>query len=648
MSDFSIPGVSDKYGTQKMIAGLMKVKKFKLTEMENANKKYESDKVIWKNLNRRMKTVQDDAQALYGFNSPFGAKLGSSSDDSILTVQASRRSVDGSYKVKVIQLAAGDSFLSKSLPLDYHVPDGDYVFKVGKKTIPVSFHGAKLTDFVSQINSKGDGALKAIVVKDTETTQVLQIQTVGVGTKNKLNFDPAAQSLMEQMGVIGPAASNDVPLVSSNTDVGPQTRKSWQIPSGLSSSAQLEIRYSVSQNSVSPAPPPEGFSFPPAGSVNFRGLKVQNTPMKGELPPVQAPPPPVTVNDPQVFSLQGGSQNLDLSPIQDNGGTITLPVSSFPPGTQSLVLDNKNTGKTITVVSAKISDPNTRGNWKPLDPVSQAQDAVLDYEGVHVVRDSNTLSDVVPGTTINLVSPSDKTVQIKVQPDRKTIKDQVVNFLIEYNKLLTDINVLTSMKSDDPANASVIADALYYDDKDKKAAEKELGRYQGDLSLNTMKSMLQRAMMDPYGIPGQTRYTLLAQVGISTNANSTESSGPIDVTKLRGYLEFNETKFDAALEKDPQSVRDLFGVATHGDFIVDNGAAFRVYQIINPYTTLGGLNDSKVASIDTSIKNKDREIRDYKDSMASYEQDLKVKFGNMESTLDMMKKNSDQLNNIGR
>lgn len=647
MSDFSIPGVNDPYGSQKIISGLMKVKNFKLTEMEKSKKSFEEDKSVWQDLNRRMKTVSDAAQALYGFNTPFGAKLGKSSDEDILSVTASRRAVNGDYQVKVLQLATGDRFLSKSLPLDFRVPQGDYTFTDGKTSITVPFHGVKLSEFVDQLNSKADGKIKAVLVRDTEQSQVMQIETTGVGLKNKLGFDANTQKLMTSLGVIEPDTSQDVTL-ATEVKLAPLSQQSWSIPSQLPTNGVLKIQYQVDDIPPAAQPKPNpGFTLPAPGSVQYQNLTIQNSPMKVLLPQEPPPPPPAVVVNPQVLSLQGNS-TLPLEPLKDGSGEITLPVSDFPSGSVTLAANNQNTGKIVKIQSATIQDFSSRGNWKPANPVTQARDAILDFEGIHVTRETNSINDVVPGTTLTLNSKSNKSVNIHIGPDTKAIKNGVIDFLVNYNKLLTDLNVLTSMKSPDPANASVIQDANYYTDEEKKHAEKILGRYQGDFSLNSMKSMLQRVMMDPYGIPGKSAYALLAQVGISTNANNEGSSSQIDVTKLRGYLEMNDAKFDAAVAQHPNSVRDLFGIATHGDFIVDNGAAFKVFQILKPYTQLGGFNDNKVASLDSRIKDEDNQMREYKDYLTQYEQNLKEKYGNMAAMLDSMKQSSADLNNFSR
>jgi len=93
-------------------------------------------------------------------------------------------------------------------------------------------------------------------------------------------------------------------------------------------------------------------------------------------------------------------------------------------------------------------------------------------------------------------------------------------------------------------------------------------------------------------------------------------------------------------------VRKLFGSSTDGTLIVNSGAAFGIDELLRPSTQLGGFNATKISSIDTQIKAKNREMDDYKDYLARYEQDLKRKYGQMEASLNAMQKNSQSLNNL--
>ena len=71
MSDISIPGVTNKYNTEKIIKGLVNAEKIPLTRMERDRDTLKKRKTVWQDLNRRLSTLRDDAKQLYGFQNPF-------------------------------------------------------------------------------------------------------------------------------------------------------------------------------------------------------------------------------------------------------------------------------------------------------------------------------------------------------------------------------------------------------------------------------------------------------------------------------------------------------------------------------------------------------------------------------------------------
>ena len=71
MSDISIPGVNSKYGTDKMIEGLMDVERIPLRRLEDQKETYEDQKKIWRNINLSLSRFRDSSRELFGFQNPF-------------------------------------------------------------------------------------------------------------------------------------------------------------------------------------------------------------------------------------------------------------------------------------------------------------------------------------------------------------------------------------------------------------------------------------------------------------------------------------------------------------------------------------------------------------------------------------------------
>lgn len=647
MSDISIPGVNSKYGTQSIIDGLVKVERNKLVVMESQKKDLQESKTIWQDANRRMQSVRDAARALYGFNTPFGAKVGSSSDERSVTVSATRAASNGEYTVKVLRQASADRFLSPSLPLDQTLAAGDYKFKVGDKELTVAFKGGKLQNFVDAINLKNPSLLKASLIRDTGDSQILQLEAIPVGAKNALTVTGTGLDELTRIGLLGPPQAAGQTLQAGQAAVAPGGQKSWPTSAPLTVTPGMQLKMTVSLTDGAAAAPtaPPSFTYPDGGAVTYQGITLSGSGMEGDVPSPPAPEIPPETRSLKGLSVKTGAGSVALGDLPDSMApttvTFTLPAGQ---SLSSVDFTNGNSARSVVISNLEIVDPNQRGGAVPRNPLSRAGDAELEFEGIKIKRDTNAVADVIPGATLNLQGPSAEPVKVKVEPDKKAIKDAVINFLGTYNRLMTDILVLTSLKPDNPSASPLLQEASYLSDEEKKTAADRMGKLQGDIGLNQIKNTLQRIMMDPYKTG--TPLTLLAQVGISTNSQGS-GGDRVNQSKLRGYMEMDEATFDAAVANNIDGVKKLFGSSTDGTLIVNSGAAFSVDELLKPSTQLGGFNATKVSTIDTQIKAKDKEISDYNEYLVRYQQDLKVKYGQMEASLNAMNKNAQSLNQLG-
>jgi flagellar hook-associated protein 2 len=283
-------------------------------------------------------------------------------------------------------------------------------------------------------------------------------------------------------------------------------------------------------------------------------------------------------------------------------------------------------------------DPTQRGDYVPANAISEAGDAVLTLNGVEVSRPANIIDDVVPGVTLTLKAPSKAPVELSVHRDAEGIKTTVLSLVGAYNRIITDVDVLTRK------DAAVIDQAGYLTDEERKKATERLGLLTGETMLGNLKSSMQQLMMNPYPTSRQRDLALLAQVGIATDLRRPGSG--LDKTRLRGYLEVDEAKLEAAIAATPDAVRELFGNDTDGDLVVNAGVAFSLDALLRPYVQTGGIVANRIAGTDTLISRANREISDYQKHLASYEAELKRKYGLMEGALSEMEKNSQTLRNF--
>ena len=159
MSDFSIPGVSSKYNTDKLIEDLMKLERVPLTRAEERIDRFDVQRRNWQEFNRDLTRMQDSAKKLYGFQNPFLERLALSDNESVLTATATREAEEENRQVTVKKVASADRFLSDSLDTDYRVPAGTYSFSVGEKEISFSYSGGSLKDFATTLERRSQGAV---------------------------------------------------------------------------------------------------------------------------------------------------------------------------------------------------------------------------------------------------------------------------------------------------------------------------------------------------------------------------------------------------------------------------------------------------------------------------------------------------------
>ncbi len=658
MSDFSIPGVSSKYNTDKLIEDLMKLERVPLERAEERIDKFELQKTNWQEMNRDLARVDENAKKLYGFQNPFMDRIADSDNERVLTATATREAVEETRSIRVIQTAKADRFLSDNLDTDFHVESGEYTLSVGDQSFSFNYSGGTLRDFASIVQRRSNGLIRTSVVKNTPDTQVLLIEGTKTGSSNRLEFKDEAKTFALSTGLLQEHVANSRNIQPSETNVKPLEGSANLIEEGLSVDPQSSreilftpavnpgeddiVEFTVTVEKLEETPyvvpdPPPGPTAPGPGTVSLEGISISNLASSPDLPAWAAPPPPEKVLDMNVLTFTGSSKvPVNISDIE-TPQKISLKASDLPSTLNSLIIDNQNTHRRITVSQINIYNPNARGDAEPKNPVDTANNAIIEVDGIEVIRESNEIDDIIQGVTLNLKHADPDPVEINVTPDRETVKDSIIEFIGYYNQLISQINIYTSR--DD----AVINELDYLDDDEREKAQEQLGLFQGESSLTQMKTRLQTIMMNPYTTREGSEMSLLAQMGISTNSST---GGELRTSRLRGYLEIDENALDKALETRLDAVKDLFGYDSDGDLIVDQGVGFSVDAYIKPYIQTGGIIAYKTSAIDGQIDRTNREIDSLERSLERKEQQLRREYGMMEGALQQMQENSKALDNF--
>jgi flagellar hook-associated protein 2 len=194
-----------------------------------------------------------------------------------------------------------------------------------------------------------------------------------------------------------------------------------------------------------------------------------------------ATPASFTANpDKAAFEVTIDASNNTLAGVRDainaaNGGVTATIVND---GTANrLVLTSKETGEVnglnITVedddgnstdasgLSRLAYDPlAANGSGKNMSQLQAPLNALINIDGIDVVKASNTVSDAVEGITINLLTTSNsQAVNLAVASDQAKIKESVTAFVDAYNKLNDTLRNLTKFDEGGTSSGKLLGDA---------------------------------------------------------------------------------------------------------------------------------------------------------------------------------------------
>ena len=235
-----------------------------------------------------------------------------------------------------------------------------------------------------------------------------------------------------------------------------------------------------------------------------------------------------------------------------------------------------------------ISSDTTLSGFGP-DDFSETQDAQNSQIRVDgwpasdwIERESNTISDVITGVTLNLKDVG--TIQVDVAKDMDAIKEQVRNFVDQVNNIITTIQGYTKVNSDTDEGSI----------------------FTGNSTINmTMENI--KSILSSIGVGfdrDNDTYPTLSTIGITTDAQTGSTT--------YGQLLLDESKLEEALNSNAEAVAEIFSA----DLVAaTNSSDFREYSHINGLTeggtydveyeinASGEIASAKIDGYDASIDN---------------------------------------------
>jgi flagellar hook-associated protein 2 len=261
---------------------------------------------------------------------------------------------------------------------------------------------------------------------------------------------------------------------------------------------------------------------------------------------------------PTTYTVAGIVEAINNANISGINATMTNLGTSTAPDYQIRIVNASDTAATIAL---------SAGNDLSSLAFTSA-DAVpgsVTINGNTVTRSSNTITDLVPGLTINLVGAGNST--ITVAQDSSSLNTKISAFVTAFNTLDKSLKDISS-----------------YDASAKKGAA-----LYGDSAINSLRREIRSIITSTLGVNATTSYNRLSQVGVSLKSD--------------GTLSLDNTVLNTAINANFNKVAKLFsGTGDSSDSKTLQGFAYQLNTALTSATGIDGLITNRKSSLQSEIR----------------------------------------------
>ncbi len=368
------------------------------TPWKNQLTTLESQDTAISSLGTLFSNLSNDISSLTDFNGIMAEKTGSSSDTNVLTLTAANSAaVAGTHTITVSNLAQTSSGYLAPIANANATLSGSLTLAVGSgqaQEITLNSSDNTLAGLASAINSSGLGIAASVLTDSTGSRLSLVSNTSGANGNISVSANSivASNTTLNYSGVAGTGKQNSTGTLTSITNAGDKLSGSISIQVG-SGTANV-VTLDSSDNTLSGL----------AGAINTAGIGVTAT------------------------------------VVTNSDGTSSLSLLSGTPGAAG----------TLTVSSSIVDTSNGLGYTSSVT----GSDAQLSVDGVNLTSSSNTVANLIPGVTFQLLAPSAtetggglEQVQVVIGNDNQDVESTVNQMVTDYNSLISAMNAQEGLDS---------------------------------------------------------------------------------------------------------------------------------------------------------------------------------------------------------
>ncbi len=481
-----------------MITKLLEVERTHTNRLEAWRAEWEAKSESFDTLSASMLSLKTTLDTM---NTPdeFLIKQVASSNSTVLTATADSAAEESSHQIDVVSLATNDMHMGSVI---FSSPDeiisggsaGTFAFTIGSRQVAVEVNATTtLEQFASLINSDPDNrnAVRASVINDGSGYR-LQIRSMDLGAGNDFIVDEAQTSAnllanFSKSHFIETQNASNAQLRVDGFPVDPPVPTADILTATMTGKATTDV---VSADGGT-------FMFTYAGNIHAIGVAATDT--YTDLA--------ANINAAVGFSMASAA---------DVSGNVELTLTG-----------QTGSANQITVVNSPGTTVSSLQNRKFV----QTQGATDGY----IERDSNSISDIVTGVTMNLTSTGSTTLTTGL--DSEAVTENVRLFVDSVNTVLEEIKGQTQVTT----VGSKVSGSLL------------TGNYGLQMIQQKIKNILaERGLGFDYDMDPVTS---LGGVGITTD---TSEGSP-----TFGMLLLDESAFSAALSSNPDAVARLFSAENY-------------------------------------------------------------------------------------
>ena len=357
-------------------------------------------------------SLSNDMSSLTDADGILAEKTGSSSDTNVLTLtSADSSAAAGTYTVEVGNLATTSSgYLAKIANADDPL-SGSITLQAGsgtQLTITLNSSNNTLAGLASTINS-ADIGINASVLTDSSGS-MLSLVSATSGAAGNINVSASANTLVAtdsaalSYTAVANGDSGSLAALADTTDT-------------LSGTMTIQAGTGTAKTIVVGAQPSGG----PALNTIYTGSASGWNTLSGLATAISTASIGVTAT---VVTSSSGAESLSLSSDPAANLAVTSNINDIT-GTTSLAYTSPVSGK----------------------------DANITVDGVNLTSASNTVANLIPGVTFQLLAPSasGEQVQVVIGNDNTDVESTVNQFVSDYNALVSAMN--TQEGDDSSGNA---------------------------------------------------------------------------------------------------------------------------------------------------------------------------------------------------